>query len=78
MKKSFHLLSIAISNEAKGKGIANILLDSFEKMLKEDNIKKYFLSVKKSNIRAIKFYKKHNFYIEKENETGMEMCKVLL
>jgi ribosomal protein S18 acetylase RimI-like enzyme len=77
LKKSFHLLSIAISNEEKGKGIANILLDNFEKILKKDSIKKYFLSVNKSNFRAIKFYKKNNFYVEKENKASIEMCKIL-
>lgn len=77
LEKSFQLLSIAVSNEEKGKGIANILVGNFEKMLKKDSIKKYFLSVNKSNIRAIKFYKNNNFYIEKDNKTSIEMCKIL-
>jgi len=74
----FILLSIAASNEVRGRGVANFLLDNFEKKLKEDDVKKYALSVRKSNLRAVKFYKKKNFYIEKENKTKIYMCKLLI
>jgi ribosomal protein S18 acetylase RimI-like enzyme len=74
----FTLLSIAVSSEVRGRGVANILLDDFEKKLKEEDVKKYMLSVRKNNLRAINFYKKKSFYIDKENKTEIHMCKLLI
>lgn len=73
----FTLLSIAVSSEVRGRGVANILLDDFEKKLKEEDVKKYILSVRKNNLRAVNFYKKKSFYIYKENKTDIYMCKLL-
>lgn len=74
---SFDILSIAVSNNLKGKGIADILLASFEERLKMMSIEKYFLTVRKSNYRAIKYYQKRNFYNEEENKEEIRMYKLL-
>lgn len=74
---SFDIFSIAVSNELKGKGIADILLVNFEKKLKMISVERYFLTVRKSNYRAIKFYRGKDFYNEEENEKEIRMCKLL-
>ena len=74
---SFDIFSIAVSNEFKGKGIADILLDNFEKKLKIISVERYFLTVRKNNYRAIKFYRGKNFYNEEENKKEIRMCKLL-
>lgn len=63
---SIRLLSIAVSNDVKGTGIAVKLLRKFELSILPAKV--YGLSVKKDNIRALKFYYKNGF--EKEKETG--------
>jgi ribosomal protein S18 acetylase RimI-like enzyme len=44
-----------------GKGVGNGLLDYAEKIIKEKNQKLFWLWVLESNIRAIKFYEKHDY-----------------
>lgn len=63
-KVKFRLLSIAISDKAKSKGIGTILLNSFEEILETRGIQNYGLSVKSSNSKAITFYEKNNFKLE--------------
>lgn len=70
---SIRLLSIAVSKDAQGSGIAGDLIRSFE-----ENIfpwKTYGLSVLTHNKRAQAFYLKNGFLIEKEVNNGIYLIK---
>ena len=55
------LLSIAVSKEYQGRGIAGLLLDDFIKHSKFNGIEKIFLEVKETNTAAISLYRKFGF-----------------
>ncbi len=63
--KCGNLLSICVLPDWKGSGIADKLLDSFQKACAAKGYKRLRLSVVSENSRAIAFYKKHLWY-----ETG--------
>ena len=66
-KVSYHgLFSIAVANEMKGKNLGKVLLDSFEDELRKMRVEKYVVSVRKNNLRAIKFCRKSGFCLQKE------------
>lgn len=73
----YRLLSITVANKMKGKNVGKILLDNFEDELGKMGVKKYTLSVKQSNLRAVKFYHKNGFCIQKQTDTGIYMYKIL-
>jgi ribosomal protein S18 acetylase RimI-like enzyme len=52
-----HLLSIAVDKDRAGTGIAGELMDAFEQALR-GSVTEYCLSVRKENLRAIRFYQK--------------------
>lgn len=75
-KVSYHgLFSIAVANEMKGKNLGKVLLDSFEDELRKMRVEKYVVSVRKNNLRAIKFYRKSGFCLQKETATDIRMYK---
>lgn len=57
------LLSIAVADSVKGRGVARELINNFEA---EVNCVEYGLSVKLDNKRAIHFYSKNGFIIDKK------------
>ncbi len=58
------LLSVAVSEDVKGSGLARDLVAAFEENL--NNAPRYKLKVKKDNYRAIGFYKKMGFTVASE------------
>jgi len=66
------LLSICVSPEYKGKGLAMQLVEDFEKRLINNGYNGYTLTVHKTNSRANKFYRKlfMSIYKETKNEYG--------
>jgi ribosomal protein S18 acetylase RimI-like enzyme len=74
--EAVRLLSIAVDDNAKGKGIANMLVDAFESRIQSAT--NYGLSVNKSNSRAIKFYRRTGFTIEKETEDSIYLIKDIM
>lgn len=60
---------IAINKEEEGKGFATILLEDVFSKLKEKGIKSIFLEVRKSNVRAIRFYEKNGFKLYRERKS---------
>lgn len=70
------LLSLAVSEKFRGKGIGKELLEHAEKYYQEKGKTRYYLSVLAHNTKAIGFYEKNNFvklkqkgkiyYMEKE------------
>ena len=59
-----HLVSIAVSNEYRKKGIAKQLLSNSMLAIKKYKIHDYVLEVRVSNYNAIKLYEQFNFQIE--------------
>ncbi len=52
---------VAVDNECRRKGIATMLLNHSESVLKQMGIKKIMLEVRRSNEEAQGFYESHNF-----------------
>ena len=65
-KAKFRLLSISVDKNTQSKGVGKSMLDYFEEELLKLDIHYYGLSVRYTNTRAIKFYKKNNFIEEKQ------------
>lgn len=72
---SYRLLSIAIRSKERGNNIAFDMEAFFCRQLLEEKIKRVGLSVKKDNERAISFYKKCGYDIEKKEETAIYFIK---
>lgn len=73
----FRLMSIAVDSQNHSKGIGGALISEFETLLKSRGIKGYGLSVRKENVRAIKFYLKNGFHIDKETNDSVYYGKDL-
>jgi len=67
---SFSLLSIAVSREAVGTGVAKALVAAFERELSSKTAE-YYLSVDKRNSRALAFYFKLGF--QQTAESGQSL-----
>lgn len=72
---SYRLLSIAIKSDERGNNVAYNMEEFFCKKLMEKGIKEVGLSVKKDNERAISYYKKCGYTIEKEEEVAIYFIK---
>ena len=55
------IYSIFVVPEYRNKGVAKNFLDYCLKYCKKNKLKKIILDVNETNLKAIKFYKKHNF-----------------
>lgn len=73
--QNVRLLSIAVSDNVKGSGLASKLLTEFEQVIAP--LQEYGLSVKNSNVRAVKFYKKNGFFLEKEVDNSLYFVKTI-
>ncbi len=58
-----HLVSIAVSNHYRKRGLAKALLSNSMQAIKKYKIKEYVLEVRVSNYSAIKLYEHFNFQI---------------
>ncbi len=72
------LLSICVLDEYRGLGIANKLIDEYERVLIDKKKKVCTLTVANINCRAISFYKKHGYAICREAEGCKTYYKVLM
>ena len=72
------LLSICVLSEYRGKGIANKLIDEYEKVLIEKNRLICTLTVADINGRGISFYEKHGYTICREAKGCKTYYKVLI
>ncbi len=59
-----HLVSIAVSDSCRKKGVGQALLSSSMTSIKKYKIKQYVLEVRVSNYTAIRLYEKFNFKVE--------------
>jgi ribosomal protein S18 acetylase RimI-like enzyme len=77
LEKSFmEILSIAVAEGAKGKGVAATLIGAFEQKIK-DSEDVYELSVAKTNARAIRFYEKMGFEVFRDTGISLILRKKL-
>lgn len=67
------LLSIAVTAEAEGTGVAKALVRSFEEHLKD--FRRYRLTVNSNNWRAIRFFKKMGLNVETEDNSSVWFVK---
>ena len=75
---SYRLLSIAVDPNERGNNSAFEMEKYFCNKLKEKNVITVGLSVKKENIRAINFYKKCKYEIEKEEKESIYYIKNII
>jgi ribosomal protein S18 acetylase RimI-like enzyme len=62
LPKCGNLLSICVLPDYKGTGVANQLIETFQKACAAEGYRHLTLSVLSENLRAIAFYKKHGWY----------------
>jgi ribosomal protein S18 acetylase RimI-like enzyme len=74
---SISIVSIAVSPEAMGTGLAAALIEACEQSLRERRLAEYGLSVAKDNPRAIHFYQKMGFEITLDDGQTLSLCKRL-
>lgn len=73
--KSYTLLSIGVSRIYQGKGVAKLLVTEFDLRIKKQT-DKYSLSVKDTNLQALRFYEKNGFTLLKgENNESLRLIK---
>lgn len=73
----FRLLSISVNKTKQSSGIGGVLLNEFERAIKEQGYEQYGLSVRFVNVRAINFYIKNGFLLEKVSNGTAYMIKRL-
>ena len=69
------LLSIAVMESFRGKGVSSTLIVEFEKLLHSRKVNSYSLSVFEDNDRARKFYEKSNFILGKRHGDSFTYIK---
>ncbi|MGN6617866.1 MAG: GNAT family N-acetyltransferase [Ilyomonas sp.] len=69
------LVVIGVHPHFRGKKVFEQLMNAFEKETAERHISNMYLSVKKTNHRAVNAYKKAGWQIEKEHDASFEMIK---
>jgi hypothetical protein len=76
-KAKVRYLNLLVSPELHGKGVAQLLTAAIENSLRKDGITMYGHSVKKNNIKTIKFHLKNGCEIEHEDENVVYFTKKL-
>jgi GNAT superfamily N-acetyltransferase len=76
-KTFWGLVVIGVNPKYQGKGAGSILLQEFEKLAKIDGVQKISLTVKNSNLQAIKAYSKNGWVIGINDEESLNMYKEL-
>lgn len=71
----FRLMSIAVSSGKQSRGVGVEMLNYFENVLRGRGIYAYGLSVRKENERAINFYVRNGFAVEKETSDSVYYFK---
>ena len=68
MEYETEILNFAVASGFQRRGCGQRLYDGFQLKLKRSNVKTVWLEVRKSNNKAINFYKKQNFQIKYERK----------
>ena len=72
------ILSIAVSKQAMGTGVAAKLIDAFERAIQGNHVDHYGLSVMKKNLCACRFYEKTGFEVIEDNGISLVLRKKLM
>lgn len=67
--KKGHLVSVAVLNENRGKGIGKALVEESVKGIKSRKCDEFYLEVRCSNIEAVRLYEKLGFVIKQQLHT---------
>lgn len=73
----FRLMSISVKSGTQSRGVGSLLLNEFEQTLLARNINLYGLSVRKKNERAVSFYFRNGFEVQKETRDSLYFGKEL-
>jgi ribosomal protein S18 acetylase RimI-like enzyme len=73
----YRLLSIATDASSQSKGVGKQLLNALEDELKGSGFNSYGLSVRLDNPRAVQFYRRNGFAVEKEQPDALYFKKDL-
>jgi ribosomal protein S18 acetylase RimI-like enzyme len=73
----FRLMSISVKSGAQSRGVGSLLLNEFEQNLLAKSINLYGLSVRKKNERAVSFYFRNGFEVQKETRDSLYFGKEL-
>lgn len=73
----FRLMSITVKSGTQSRGVGSLLLNEFEQTLLARNINLYGLSVRKKNERAVSFYFRNGFEVQKETRDSLYFGKEL-
>jgi ribosomal protein S18 acetylase RimI-like enzyme len=73
----FRLMSISVKSGTQSRGVGSLLLNEFEQTLLAKNINLYGLSVRKKNERAVSFYFRNGFEVQKETRDSLYFGKEL-
>jgi ribosomal protein S18 acetylase RimI-like enzyme len=73
----YRLLSIATDPSAQSRGVGAALLAALEQRLVARGVKRYGLSVRMDNPRAVDFYRRNGFTVEKEQLGSLYYAKDL-
>lgn len=72
---SCFITNVSVDKKLKGKKIGDSLIFELDNYCLENNINHIQLEVRKENVKAIYFYKKHNFVLLKESIDNFELQK---
>jgi ribosomal protein S18 acetylase RimI-like enzyme len=72
---NIRILSIAVEKSAMGSGAATALVKAFEEIIFNNHIEQYGLSVLQDNHRAIRFYEKMGFVIDRNENKCFYLSK---
>lgn len=73
----FRLMSISVRSGTQSRGVGSALLSFFEKNLLASSVFEYGLSVRKKNKRAVEFYIRNGFSVQKETRDSLYFYKEL-
>ena len=71
------ITNVSVDKKLKGKKIGDLLLFQLDNYCLNNNINRIQLEVRKENIKAINFYKKHSFVLLKENIDNFKLQKII-
>lgn len=74
-KKIAYITQILVSSQYRNRRIGEMLINACEVFCRDKGFQELKLEVKNENIRAQKFYKRHNFEKETEKEKSFYMIK---
>jgi len=73
----FYISNVSVDSDFQGKGISSTLFDKLSEFCTQKKVKVLNLQVFKTNVKALKFYKKLGFKILSEENLKYNLVKLL-